>query len=391
MLPEFYQFQLTTKVLYGPDIALDFAHELRELGVGAYYLVTDNVIHDLGLAKQVAARLEAEGYTITGVYVDVPQDASVACVEAIAEECRRSGAEGMLAIGGGSVIDAAKAANFIFTNGGRLVEDYSGAATLSAPLKPLVVIPTTAGTGSECTLAAVIYDQSAKTKLSFSDRYLLPNLAVLDPRMTVSMPPMLTASTGMDALTHAIEACVGIDASPHSQAMGQLAISYIARNIVRAAENGNDIDARGAMLIGANLAGIAFSHSMVGCVHSMAHAAGAVARVPHGIANAIFLPHGMTYNLEASKETYAGMASLLGENPTGPGVDAAAEKAIEAVGKLTATLNRVCSLPIRLAEAGVTEEMLPLIAQKAEEDGTAIYNPREVTAEEIMVPIKNAF
>jgi alcohol dehydrogenase len=391
MLPAFYQFQVSTKVLYGPGLALDFSHELQELGAGAYFLVTDRVIHELGLANRVGAQLKKDGYTITGIYMDVPQDASVACVEAIAEQCRRTGAEAILAIGGGSVIDAAKAANFIFTNGGRLIEDYSGAATLSSPLKPLVVIPTTAGTGSECTLAAVIYDQTNHVKLSFSDKFLLPNLAVLDPQMTVTMPPLLTASTGMDALTHAVEAFMGIDASPHSQALGQFAISCIYNNIVRAVENGDDVEARGAMLIGANLAGISFSHSMVGCVHSMAHGTGAVARVPHGTANAILLPHGMAYNFEESKNLLAAMAPFLGEHSNGLDADDAAQRAIDAVKKLTAKLNRLCSLPVRLRDAGVKEEMLPLIAQKAEEDGTAIYNPRPVIAEEIMVPLTNAF
>jgi len=391
MLPEFYQFHLPTKVLFGPGIALDFSRELRELGAGRYFLVTDKVIGDLGLADRVADRLKEEGFDITGSYRDVPQDASIACAEEIAEQARETGAEGLLAIGGGSVIDAAKAANFIFTNGGHLIEDYSGAATLSAPLKPLAVIPTTAGTGSECTLAAVIYDQENNTKLSFADQFLLPNIAVLDPQMTVSMPPMLTASTGMDALTHAIEAYVGVDASPPSQALGLLAVAYISKNIVQATQDGNDLEARGAMLVGANLAGISFSHSMVGCVHSMAHATGAVARVPHGIANAILLPHGMAYNLEERKDQYAELAPFLNKNSKGDGLGDAAHKSIQSVKQITAELNRVCGLPIRLRDAGVKEDMLPIIAQKAEEDGTAIYNPREVTTEEIMVALKNAF
>ncbi len=391
MLPEFYQFQLSTKVLYGPGLALDFSHELHELGASRYFLISDQVIQACGLVDGIAERLQEEGFTITGKYLDVPQDASVTCVEAIAAQASQTGAQGLLAVGGGSVIDAAKAANFIFTNGGSLIADYSGAATLAKRLKPLVVIPTTAGTGSECTLAAVIYDQENNTKLSFSDKFLLPDLAVLDPQMTVTMPSLLTAATGMDALTHAVEAYVGVDASPHSQALGQLAIAYITRNIAQAVENGGDLTARGAMLIGANLAGISFSHSMVGCVHSMAHAVGAVARVPHGIANAILLPHGMAYNLEECQEAYAGLAPLFGADANGRHAGDAARMAIESVKKLTAELNRICALPIRLRDAGVEKDMLPLIARKAEEDGTAIYNPRPVTAEEIMVPLQNAF
>jgi len=390
MLPEFYQFQVSTKVLYGPGMAFDFSHELQEIRAGRFFLVTDRVIHELGLAGQVADQLKADGFDITGIYQDVPQDASVDCVTAIAAEAGRTGAEGLLAVGGGSVIDAAKAANFIFTNGGSLVSNYSGAGTLSARLKPLVVIPTTAGTGSECTLAAVIYDQENNTKLSFSDKFLMPDLAVLDPQMTASMPPKLTAATGMDALTHAVEAYVGLDTSPPAQALSQYAISLIAGHINRAAESGDDMEARGAMLIGANLAGIAFSHSMVGCVHSMAHAVGAVARVPHGIANAVLLPHGMSYNLEPCQAEFARLAPFLGEKTNGAGDSDAARLAIEGINKLKARLKEGCGLPTRLSEAGVSEEMLSVIAQKAEEDGTAIYNPREVMAADIMVPLKNA-
>ncbi|KJS03266.1 MAG: hypothetical protein VR65_01835 [Desulfobulbaceae bacterium BRH_c16a] len=390
-MPEFYQFHLPTKVLYGPGIAFDFSHELAGFGIRRYFLVTDRVLHNLGISARIADRLKEDGYEIPGSYIDVPQDASVACVEEIARQARLAGAEGLLAVGGGSVIDAAKAANCIFSKGGRLVEDYSGVSTLSEPLKPLIVIPTTAGTGSECTLAAVIYDQENATKLAFSDRFLLPNLAVLDPQITASMPPLLTAATGMDALTHAIEAYVSVDASPHSQALGQVAIELITNNIIRAVEDGNDLEARGAMLIGANLAGISFSHSMVGCVHSMAHATGGMARVPHGIANAILLPHGMDYNMNACKHLYVRLARYLGGTRDVPDSDSSARTAICRVKELTKELNRLCGLPLRLRDVGVTEGMLPLIAKKAEEDGTAIYNPRLVTAEDIIVSLESAF
>jgi alcohol dehydrogenase class IV len=289
------------------------------------------------------------------------------------------------------VIDAAKGANFTFTNGGDLIEDYSGAGILTKPLNPLIVIPTTAGTGSECTLAAMIYDVENKTKLAFSDQFLLPNLAVLDPAMTISMPSGLTASTGMDALTHAIEAYTGIDASPHADALSIAAIEHIFKNIVKATENGNDLEARGGMLIGANLAGIAFSHSMVGCVHGMAHAVGGLARVPHGIANAILLPHGMEYNFEQVKEKYAKLAPVMGEDISGLSIDDAAQKAIHAVKNLTARLNRLDALPLRLRDVGVSEDQLLQIANAAVDDGSSIYNPREVVAKEILVHIKNAY
>ena len=391
MLPEFYQFQNRTKVIYGEGLALDFTHELEELGIDKFFIVSDRIIEKLGLVKQVKDALLSGGIKITGEFFDVPQDASVTCVKEISRLAVKSKAQGLIGIGGGSVIDAAKGANFTFTNGGDLIEDYSGAGILTKPLNPLIVIPTTAGTGSECTLAAMIYDVENKTKLAFSDQFLLPNLAVLDPAMTISMPSGLTASTGMDALTHAIEAYTGIDASPHADALSVAAIEHIFKNIVKATENGNDLEARGGMLIGANLAGIAFSHSMVGCVHGMAHAVGGLARVPHGIANAILLPHGMEYNFEQVKEKYAKLAPVMGEDISGLSIDDAAQKAIHAVKNLTARLNRLDALPLRLRDVGVSEDQLLQIANAAVDDGSSIYNPREVVAKEILVHIKNAY
>ena len=391
MLPEFYQFHHPTKVIYGEGLVNDFAHELEELGVNKYFIVSDQVLSSLGLIEQIKTGLEEAGFTITGEFYDVPQDASVEAVESISRQATDSVAEGLIAIGGGSVIDAAKAANFVFSEGGDLIEDYSGAATLTRPLKPFIVIPTTAGTGSENTLVAVIYDVANKTKLAFSDKYLLPDLAVLDPVMTQSLPPGLTASTGMDALTHAVESYLGVDSSPHSEALAVAAIKYIFKYLVRATQKGDDLEARGGMLIAANMAGSSFSHSMVGCVHAMAHAVGGLTRVPHGVANAILLPHGMEYNFEESKEKLAALAPVMGVNVTGKSINEAARGAITAVRHLGRQLNALDALPVRLRDAGVPEESLSTIAEAAVEDGSVIYNPREVIAEEILTHLKNAY
>ncbi len=391
MLPEFYQFQHPTKMIYGEGLASDFSHELEGLNAKKYFMVSDHVINDLGLLKEIKEGIAEGGISITDQFLDVPQDASIEAVETISKQATETGAEGLIAVGGGSVIDATKAANFTFSHGGDFIEDYSGAGILTEPLKPFVVIPTTAGTGSESTLAAIIYDAKNKVKLAFSDSYLLPDLAVLDPMMTKSLPPGLTASTGMDALTHAVESYVGIDTSPHSEALAVAAIELILKNLVRSTENGDDLEARGAMLIASNMAGTSFSHSMVGCVHSMAHTTGGLFRVPHGIANAIFLPHGMEYNFEECKERYAKLAYFMGEDVSGLSVDDAAKKAIEAVRNLTKKLNKASGIPINLKDAGVPEEKLNEIAEGAVEDGTSIYNIREVVAEEILVHVKNAY
>jgi len=390
-LPEFFQFHVPTRVVYGPGLASDIATECESLGATKYFIVSDKTIENAGLIEPVTEGLISAGIEIGGTFLDVPQDSAVAVVTEVAERAQASGAEGLIAVGGGSVIDTAKGANIIFTEGGDLVEDYSGAGTLTRPLRPLIVIPTTAGTGSECTLAAVIYDEKSKTKLSFSDRHLLPAIAVLDPEMTRTLPPGLTASTGMDALTHAIEAAVGIDASPLSDLLACGAIELICKNVVTAVEDGTNMEARGAMLIASTMAGIAFSHSMVSCVHAMAHTVGARFRVPHGVANAILLPHGMEYNFDVAKGKFAAMAPFMGVETTGLSVDEAARLTIRAVQDLTGRLHALGALPGGLRDVGVPAESLPEIAALSLEDGSSFYNPREMVAEELLIHLKRAY
>jgi len=390
MLPEFFEFHNPTKVVYGVGIASDLKAELSFLEADRYFVVSDRIISDLGLVKKVADGLASAGVTIAGEFLDVPQDAEIKAVNACAEKAKASGAEGLIGIGGGSVIDAAKATNILISEGGDLVEDHAGMHTLTRPLKPLVVIPTTAGTGSEVTIAAMICDEENKVKMAFVDKFLLPSLAVLDPEMTLSLPPKLTASTAMDALAHAVEAYVDREWSPISDALAVGAVDLIFGNVIQATENGDDVEARGALLVAANMAGIAFSHSMVGCVHSMAHAIGGFYRVPHGVANAILLPHGMEYNFEEAKEKFAKLAPIMGKEVSGRSVHDAARQAIEAVRKLTGRLNEMGTLPLRLSDVGVPEDDLPQIAEAAAMEGASFYNPREVVAEEILPHLKNA-
>ena len=294
MLPEFFEFWNPTKVVYGPGLARDFEAELAQLGVQRLFVVTDEVLHQkVGLVQPVLDGLKAAGVEVAGVFDRVPVNSEVGVCRRAADAASASGADGLLAVGGGSVIDTAKAANILVSLGGDLVEDYSGAHTMTQPLKPLIVIPTTAGTGSEVTMAAVILDEESHSKLAFMDKYLLPNLAVLDPELLVSLPPGMTAATGMDAMTHACEAYWGLQKSPAADAFAAQAVRMMLKSLPAAVRDGTDLEARGATLIAASLAGVAFSHSMVGVVHAMAHACGGLYGTPHGTANAILLPHGM--------------------------------------------------------------------------------------------------
>jgi alcohol dehydrogenase len=391
VLPEFFEFHNPTKVVYGEGIATDLQAELAQLPARRYFVVSDGVIDGIGLLANVKAGLESAGVVVAGEFLDVPQNSEVKVVEACAEAAAECGADGWVALGGGSVMDTAKAANILLCEGGDLVQDHSGAQTLTRPLKPLVAIPTTAGTGSEVTMVAVVYDREARVKTPFTDKFLLPDLAVLDPRITVSMPPGLTASTAMDALTHAMEAYVGPQWSPHSDALAAEAIRLVFGSVEAATRQGNDLDARGALLIASNLAGIAFTHSMVGCVHGMAHSVGALCHVPHGVANAILLPHGLDYNFEEIKEKLAALAPAVGRATAGMAVERAAAQVIQAVRELTVRLNALGAIPLRLRDAGVPEQMLPEVAELTVMDGTSFYNPREVVAEDILDTLKRAF
>jgi len=391
MLPEFFEFYNPTKIVYQIGIATDLKPELDIIGIKKYFIISDHVISDLGLVQKVADGLSEVGFESVGRYLDVAQDARLNDVKKCADLVKASGAEGIISIGGGSVIDTAKAVNILFSEGGDLVDDYSGAHTLTRPLKPHIVIPTTAGTGSEVTMAAVIYDEDNKEKLAFPDKFLLPNLAVLDPEMTLSLPPKMTAATGMDAMTHAVEAYVGIQSSPISDVMAAGAIELIMKNLVRAVENGDDIEARGGMLVAATMAGIAFTHSMVGVVHAMAHAAGAHYRVPHGVANGILLPHGLDYNFDFIYEKLARLAPVMGVTAQGISDEDAARNVIAAIRSMTGKLNELDALPIRLRDAGVPEDGPAVIAEGALNDGSSFYNPRPMDEEELLPYLQNAY
>ena len=195
----FYQFHAPTKIIFNEGISKDFSQECELLGIQDLFLVTDKTLLDFGLIAPIVDGLHASGIRVVGQFSEVPSDSSVATVTSCAEAAKKVDAKSFLAIGGGSVIDTAKGANILFTLGGNLKADYSGAQTITQKLSPLIAIPTTAGTGSEVTEAIVIFDEESQTKISFVDSHLLPTLAVLDPELTLKLPAKLTAATGLDA------------------------------------------------------------------------------------------------------------------------------------------------------------------------------------------------
>ena len=220
----------------------------------------------------------------------------VQTVTRIADRYRETHCDAIIAVGGGSVLDTAKGVNILVSEGSNDLIKFSGAGALKRPLKPLIAVPTTSGTGSEVTLVAVIADHEKQLKMLFTSNFLLPDVALLDSRMTMTLPPAITAATGMDAITHAIEAYTCLAKNPLSDSHAVRAIELISRNLLNVVKNPDDKEGRLSLAIGANLAGIAFSNSMVGMVHTLGHSVGAVCGAPHGSCMAVLLPYGLEYN-----------------------------------------------------------------------------------------------
>jgi alcohol dehydrogenase len=260
-------------------------------------------------------------------------------------------------------------------------------------MKPLIAIPTTAGTGSEVTYAAMIRDPDQNEKVIFAAYQLIPDVAILDPGMTVSLPPLLTAATAMDAMSHAMEACMSNHRNPFSDAHSFTAIKLIRENLLPVIHNGEDIQGRFYLANAACMAGAAFSNSGVGVIHALGHALGGECGVPHGVAMNIFLPHGLEYNMSEVKDIIAELLLPL----AGPEVyvqtpkDMRAEKTVECIRKFKDQLYELTKLSRNLNEAGVKENALEAIAQKAVKDAAVYFNPKKITYEDALSLLEKAF
>lgn len=377
--------------MFGDGLSKDFSSELAALGVSNALVISDATLAKKGLLGPVVDGIKNGGVQVVGPFTDVPANSSLKVVRQVADLAIKNAADGVIAFGGGSVLDTAKAANIIITHGGDLVNDYSGAQTIPGPLKPLIAIPTTAGTGSEVTQAAVILDTDKGTKISFYDQYLHPNIAILDPELLEFLPAELIAATGWDAFTHAVEAYTSLQSNPFSDELALPAVRLIKEAFIPAVTEPQNLKAKGQMLLAATLAGIAFDQAMVGVVHSMAHAVGGVSHAHHGTLNFILLPFGMEYNMPVCYEKYAVLARVLHVSPKFKTTKKLAGQAVKVIRKWQKKLHKVCGLPLRLRDVGVAKADLGLIAKKACEDGTSFYNPRELEEKEILKTLERAW
>lgn len=371
--------------------------ELKEvLGKKKVFIVTDSFLYHNGYTKAVTDRLDEMGITHT-TFFDVAPDPSLASAKEGAAAMTAFQPDCIIAIGGGSAMDAAKIMWVLYEHPDA---DFLDMAMRFCDIRKrtytfprmgekayFIAIPTTAGTGSEATLVAVVADPANRVKMEFLSYHLLPDAAVLDPRMTETLPPRITAATGFDALVHAIEAATCLQRNPVSDAFAEKAMAQIVRALPRAVQNGKDRKARMVMANGSLLAGAAFSNSMVGLVHAIGHALGGVCHVAHGEAMTILLPAVMKYNLEKCKERYGELLLPL----AGPEVYAAtpaelrAQKTIDTLVALRQQLADLTGLPTTLSQTGrVKPEQFDEVASTALNDGAIIVNPAEANHEEIV-------
>ena len=385
---DFCQFANPTRVVAGRGLLEGAGFEFAKEGASRAVLVTDEGIRATDLPDRVAAALEDGGVEVSGVFDRVPQDSDAGAVAECAALAKDGAADSFVALGGGSVIDTAKASDVLFTHGGEIA-DYEGLYGLPRggegigpplPLAPLAAIPTTAGTGSEVSPVAVVKDAQRGIKVIVLDFPIAPRVAILDPESTATLPAPLAAATGMDALTHAIEGVTSTEWSPFGDAYALHAIRMIRDNLERAVGDTSDEVARGNMLIAANLAIVPTGLGATGITHSLSHPCGARHGVPHGVANAINLPIAIEFNAAAGEgiaDRYRDVAELVGADGGGAGGDVGAALA-DWVRELTARLG----LPRRLSEVGVTEESIPQLASDAMGEGSTLVNPREPTEED---------
>jgi alcohol dehydrogenase len=380
-----FVFWSPTKIVFGEKTALDVAMEMETLKCKKGLIVTDK---DLAKNTDIPEKIrKALGNLCVGIFSDVEADSGIHIVNQGANLGKELGADCLVSVGGGSAIDTAKGIAIVLKEGGKL-QDYVGFQVLTRPQTPHIAIPTTAGTGSEVTYLAVIKDHQEGRKLIFGDYNILPNVAILDPKMIEGLPPGLTAATGMDAMCHAIEALHSLQREPMADGLALHAIRLIKEFLSRAVENGKDMTARGQMLIAANIAGAAFSNAQVGMVHALAHTVGAKFKVHHGLANSILLPACLRYNADICGDVYLDVLSALGVNTESIRSDEAGSAVAERIIEFTKKLG----LPQRLRDVGVPEEGLKECSELALSDGAIVYNPKFISdSEEVLKVYQQAW
>lgn len=347
------------------------------------FLISDRVLESIGIVDKVKNIIQDSGIKCT-TYLDVVPNPTIDVVNEATAAYKEAGSTSVIALGGGSPLDVAKAVGVLATYGGN-IRDYEGMDKVPGEIVPIIAIPTTAGTGSEVTASCVITDEEKNYKFSMISYETLPKYAILDPELIMTTPASIAASTGVDALIHAIEAYLSRNASPFSDAMAEKAMELIGKNIRRFVANRGDEEAAAAMMIGSNFAGISFAWAKLGNVHAMSHPVSAFYHVAHGVANSVLLPTVMEYNALSDNGRYEIIYNYICKNKK-PINNFSPEILIEEIKELNASLG----IPKSLSELGVKEEMIEEMAKDAMKSGNVLANPRHTTLKDMIELYKKA-
>ncbi len=368
-----------TSIRFGCGAVADLGAIVKQLGGSKVFLVADPGLPADNLLNRVTKPLDDNGIPYT-LYTNVDPEPGLLLADQGADLARQAGADCVVGVGGGSAMDVAKAVSILLTNGGR-AEDYLGLGKIKKAGVPKIMIPTTAGTGAEVTFTAVFINEKTKSKGGMNGDPLYPDAAILDPELTASLPPQVTASTGVDAFTHAIEAFVSTQAHPISDMYATEAMRLISANLAKAYAHGGNMAARTNMLLGSLLAGKALATAGVGLVHAMAYPLGGMHGIPHGLANAVLLPYVLQYNLIGAPEKYAEVATIMGCDIKGMNHKEAARCMVEAVFEL----NMEIGIPATLAELDIPADQIPEMARIALTVTRPVENnPRKPTLDDVI-------
>jgi alcohol dehydrogenase len=368
-----------TQIHFGSKSILNLPAIIRGTGGSRPLVVLDPGLRKAGLDVKITAPLQDAGVSFT-LYTDVDPEPGLRLADRAAETARENGCDCVVGVGGGSAMDVAKAAAILLTNGGKAA-DYLGLGKIGKPGVPKIMVPTSAGTGAEVTFTAVFINEETGSKGGMNGDPLYPEAAVLDPELTVSLPPAVTATTGLDALTHALESYTSVQAHPVSEMYSLRAIDLICSNIRGAFADGRNIQARSSMLLASLLAGKALAMAGVGLVHAMAYPLGGMFSIPHGLANAVLLPYVTEYNLIGNIEKHAGLAHFFGFDAAGMPSRDAAGLAVEGLFQLNFDLD----IPASLAKLDIPAERIPEMADIALTVARPVENnPRQPSRDDII-------
>jgi alcohol dehydrogenase class IV len=378
-------FRTTKRILFGGGAVEKIGQEAQILKAKKALVITDPGIIQSGLLPAVEKPLQSVGIS-SAVFDGVEPDPKIEVVEKGVESAKREGIDLIIGLGGGSSLDIAKVTSVLVTNPGK-IDSFLGIDLIPNPGVPLILVPTTAGTGSEVTPIAILSDTKEKLKKGVVSSYLFPEVAILDPKLTVGLPPSVTAFTGMDALTHAIESYISLNATDMTDLLAFRAMELIAKNLRMAYAYGENLMVRSAMMEGSLLAGMAFANAGVAAVHAFAYPLGGEFHIAHGLANTLMLPYVMRYNIIGCPHKFARMAKAFGEPVEGLSELDAAEAAVKFVERLSDDLR----VPRRLRAVGIPESAVPQMAESAMKvTRLLVNNPRKITLEDAVAIYKSA-